>query len=48
LDNGGIEPDIPWEETAIPEWRRLLHQQGLLFYFANDYAATVSVISIYL
>ncbi|KAK4523188.1 hypothetical protein GAYE_PCTG44G1080 [Galdieria yellowstonensis] len=40
LDNGGIEPDIPWEETAIPEWRRLLHQQGLLFYFANDYAAT--------
>ncbi|EME28856.1 carboxyl-terminal processing protease isoform 1 [Galdieria sulphuraria] len=39
FDSGGIEPDIQWEETPIHEWRRLLHQQGLLFYFANDYAA---------
>lgn len=39
LDSGGIEPDIKWESTPIHEWRRLLHQQGLLFYFANNYAA---------
>ncbi|GJQ13491.1 hypothetical protein GpartN1_g5282.t1 [Galdieria partita] len=38
-DSGGIEPDFQWEEAPIHEWRRLLHQQGLLFYFANDYAA---------
>eukprot|EP00871_Galdieria_phlegrea_P002418 jgi/Galph1/3177/GphlegSOOS_G1865.1 len=39
LDSGGIGPDVLTPEAPFHELRRLLHQQGAYFYFANDFAA---------